>query len=310
MIEATLSPIFTRNNWIYSIANFQEAMAFNFCGFPLPRAIRAEFIKHLFWEDNFRKLIFWSKAGKATLNTYGGVTNAQLLEKVEVVYPAIRTVSDEQIQYNKDHLNLLFSGDFFRKGGANVIDAFEKIQKSYSDVTLILCCDEKFDFITKNISLRNEYLNKIKANKKIDFRGRIPRDEMINTVLPQTDIYLLPTYAEAFGYAILEAMAYGIPVISTNLFAIPEMVEHEKTGYLIDVSSYNCEKLFKGYVVTNIPEDFKEHVTVKLSEYLCLLLDSFELRKMMGASGLKKAREEFSFKNRNTLMSDIYKKVL
>ena len=39
LIEATLGPIFTKNDWIYSIANFQEAMAFNFCGLPLPRSV-------------------------------------------------------------------------------------------------------------------------------------------------------------------------------------------------------------------------------------------------------------------------------
>jgi hypothetical protein len=141
LIEATLCPIFTKNNWIYSVANFQEALAFNFCGLPLPRSVRVAYMKSLFLKDNFKKLIFWSKAGRETLQTYGGVTDTRILEKTAVVYPAIREVQDEFIQYNTDEVNLLFSGDFFRKGGVNVVDAFEKVRANYQNIQLILCCD-------------------------------------------------------------------------------------------------------------------------------------------------------------------------
>ncbi len=306
LIEATLCPIFTNNNWIYSIANFQEALAFNFCGAPVPRPIRVAYIKHLFLKDNFKKLVFWSEAGRKTLATYGKVTDRRILDKSAVVYPAIRKVADELINYNTHSVNLLFSGDFFRKGGVNVVDVFEIIQRKHPEVSLILCCDEKLDFITDNTALKNKYLKKIKSNVAINFRGRVSRDEMINNILPQTDIYLLPTYVEAFGYAILEAMAYGIPIIATNVFAIPEMIEHEKSGFLIDVSSYDCEKMFKGYVVTDIPQDFKKYVTDKLFNYVNILVSNPELRRKFGYFGLGSARKKFSFEIRNCSISKIY----
>ncbi|MFT4803964.1 MAG: glycosyltransferase involved in cell wall biosynthesis [Psychroserpens sp.] len=44
---------------------------------------------------------------------------------------------------------------------------------------------------------------------------------MLEQVLPETDVFVSPTYEEAFGFALLEASAYGIPVISTNHYAIP-----------------------------------------------------------------------------------------
>jgi len=309
LIEATLSPIFTKNNWIYSVANFQEAMAFNFCGCPIPRSVRAAYMQHLFLKKKFKKLIFWSEAGRKTLQTYGKITNTRILEKSVVVYPAIRKIPENLIHYNEDSINILFSGDFFRKGGVNVVDTFEEIQNKYENIKLILCCDEQLDFNTENISIRNEYLNKIKKNRRIDFRGRVSRDEMIHAILPQTDIYLLPTYAEAFGYAILEAMAYGIPVISTNIFAIPEMIEHEKTGYLIDINAYDCDKLFKGYVVKEIPLDFKRHINKKLKEYLLLLIDSLSIRKQIGSAGMITARAKFSFEARNAAMNSIYQNI-
>lgn len=311
VIEAIISPVFTTRRWIYSVANFHEAMAFNILGIPIPREIRFLFMKRLMLKHNFKKLIFWSYAGKQTLLEYCS-ENDNLLKKCEVVYPAIRRVPDELIQFSDEssEVQLLFSGDFFRKGGVNVVDAFELVQKKYPGTKLVLCCDRNIDFNTGDDALKKTYLQKIEHNPGIIAAGRIPREKMLHDVLPKTDIYLLPTYVEAFGFAILEAMAYGIPVISTNHFAIPEMIEHGVSGSLIDTSDFDCTKMFRGYVVNEIPEVFNKYVTEKLYEYLCLQISSPETRKKFGTAGLEMARTRFSFEERNRKMLSIYSAAL
>jgi N-acetyl-alpha-D-glucosaminyl L-malate synthase BshA len=54
-------------------------------------------------------------------------------------------------------------------------------------------------------------------------------------VLEIADIFLLPSETESFGLAALEAMAVGVPVISSNAGGIPEVNEHGVTGYLSNV---------------------------------------------------------------------------
>lgn len=309
LIEAVISPIVTNRRWIYSIECFPAALAFSLLGCPLPRWIRLAYIKSLLLKDNLKRLIFWSQAGKDTLHTYGGIEDERLLTKTEVVYPAIRKVPDNLIRFNDRDVKLLFSGDFFRKGGVNVIDAFQRAQQSYPAIELRLCCDEKMDFNTPDTALRAEYLEKIRNNKSI-VMGRIPRDELIRNVLPQTDIYLLPTYVEAFGFALLEAMAFGIPVISTTHFAIPEIVQHGVCGFLIDINRFDCERLFRGYVIKRIPTDFRDYVTDTLFKYLCQLIESAELRKKLGMAGVNIARTTFSFETRNERMLQIYREAL
>jgi len=67
---------------------------------------------------------------------------------------------------------------------------------------------------------------------QVKFVGKI-RDT--KEVLEISDLFILPSETESFGLAALEAMAVGIPVISTNTGGLPEVNIDGKTGYLSDV---------------------------------------------------------------------------
>ena len=66
--------------------------------------------------------------------------------------------------------------------------------------------------------------------------GRLSEDELIRQI-DQADISFQPSRREGFGLSILEAMACGKPVVSSNVSAIPEVLEHEKGGYLCEPGS-------------------------------------------------------------------------
>jgi N-acetyl-alpha-D-glucosaminyl L-malate synthase BshA len=54
----------------------------------------------------------------------------------------------------------------------------------------------------------------------------------VETVMPVARLFLLPSDAESFGLAALEAMACGVPVIGTAAGGLPEVVVDGETGYL------------------------------------------------------------------------------
>lgn len=57
----------------------------------------------------------------------------------------------------------------------------------------------------------------------------------VDGILQQTDVFVLPSTAENLPMAIIEAFAYGIPVVATPVGAIPEMVHHERNGFIVPV---------------------------------------------------------------------------
>jgi glycosyltransferase involved in cell wall biosynthesis len=70
----------------------------------------------------------------------------------------------------------------------------------------------------------------------IRYLGRLSEEELIRQI-NEADIAFQPSRREGFGLSILEAMACGKPIVSSNASAIPEVVVHEKGGYLCEAGS-------------------------------------------------------------------------
>ena len=308
ILEAPLFPVITNQKWIYTPARFSGATAFEILNIPLPRFIRVFFIKQLMLRKNFVKLIFKSYAGKETLKSYAGITDKRILDKVDVVYPCMRTVDDTLIRFNKDKVNFMCSGDFFRKGSANVVDAFILLAEQHEHIHLRICASSN-DMRIDDKKIQQEYRDKIENHPRITF-GAVTREVMLNEVFPETDVFVSPTYQEAFGFAILEASAYGLPVISTKHFAIPEIIDDGESGFLIDNNHFDFIKNGKGCVVSTIPRDFMDFMKESVLTHMKFFIDNPEKIEVMGSKGLKIARTKFSFAERNIKMSSIYQKAM
>jgi L-malate glycosyltransferase len=63
----------------------------------------------------------------------------------------------------------------------------------------------------------------------------VGKQEQLEDILAVSDLFLLTSEYESFGLAALEAMAAGVPVISTNAGGLTEINEHGKTGFLSNV---------------------------------------------------------------------------
>lgn len=74
-------------------------------------------------------------------------------------------------------------------------------------------------------------INSLNLSKNVTLLGY--RDD-IGDLLNAADIFVHSAYAEGFGIVVPEAMLHGLPVIVSRAGALPELVEHGETGYIVD----------------------------------------------------------------------------
>lgn len=79
-----------------------------------------------------------------------------------------------------------------------------------------------------------ELCRELQLCDKIRFLGK---QEAVEELLAISDIFVMPSENESFGLAALEAMACGVPVISSNVGGIPEVNIDGKTGYISEVGA-------------------------------------------------------------------------
>ncbi|MCE1188861.1 MAG: N-acetyl-alpha-D-glucosaminyl L-malate synthase BshA [Ignavibacteria bacterium] len=61
------------------------------------------------------------------------------------------------------------------------------------------------------------------------------KQDAIVDILSAADLFLIPSQSESFGLAALEAMSCGLPVISTSVGGLPELVRHNETGFIAEI---------------------------------------------------------------------------
>jgi N-acetyl-alpha-D-glucosaminyl L-malate synthase BshA len=112
-------------------------------------------------------------------------------------------------------------------------------------------------------------------NEKVIFLGKL-RDTA--HVLSFSDLFLLPSETESFGLAALEAMAVGVPVISSNTGGIPEVNAHGFSGYLSNVGDVEDMAKNACFVLSEKNIDtFKKQAKIKAKEFtLDLILPKYE----------------------------------
>ncbi len=109
----------------------------------------------------------------------------------------------------------------------DVIEIFNKIQQQIPS-KLMMVGDGPEKEVAENLC------KKLGISDKVIFFGN---SNEIDKILSYTDLFLLPSETESFGLAALEAMAWGVPVISSNSGGLPEVNFEGVSGYLSDVGN-------------------------------------------------------------------------
>ncbi|PIN89542.1 glycosyl transferase family 1 [Candidatus Pacearchaeota archaeon CG10_big_fil_rev_8_21_14_0_10_32_14] len=210
-------------------------------------------------------------------------------------------------------------GDVTSKGAQEMFRAIAKIQDKVPNWKYVLKVNESFS--ADNHGQEEEDLIEslgLDKNRITYLRGGYS-PEFMGVLLNACDVYAAPSRLEGFGMIQLEAQASGKPVISINVGGPRDVIIHEKTGFLADVS-YEV-KLSKEWVYPWMgfeekhmvsfpdPKTFAYRADVdQLADFTLRLLTDEELNKKMSLAASQHAKENFHYKVIAQRMLDLIKK--
>jgi len=121
---------------------------------------------------------------------------------------------------------------------------------------------------------------------RIHFTGTLPREQVFE-ILAHSRMMVLPTLYEGFPYSLLEAMSLGVPVITTRVLGLPEIIPEGKNGILVNP----CE-------------------AHGLADAIHVLLTHDDLALSMGREGRRLVETRFSLEQMIGQTRDIYEELL
>lgn len=203
--------------------------------------------------------------------------------KVYVFNNSVSIPSETVVEQEKT-VRFLFLGVLFeRKGASDLLQAVNKIVKED-------CIKEKaVRFVIAGSGPEEEklreYTEKNGLGDYVQFTGWINGDRKIEQ-LKNSDVLILPSYNEGLPIAVLEAISYGMPVISTDVGSISEAVRHNENGFLFEPG--------------NISE---------LTDYISEMICNDEMRRKMARESRKIAEDVFDDSKYFSQLEQLYREV-
>jgi glycosyltransferase involved in cell wall biosynthesis len=209
--------------------------------------------------------------------------------RVEVVNNSVDTLFAQALQNGRATLprtanTILFMGNLGRhKGVYDILQAVPLVLDKHPDVRFVFAGEE--DKKGERVKIEQRY-HEMGLEKNVHFLGLVTGQTKL-ALFRQAMLFVLPSYIENLPYALLEAMAMGLPLVTTPVGAIPEIVENGRNGFLIQPGDY-----------------------VALADRIVKLLDNPELREKMSKENTKIIQNRFLPDAAMRKITDIYRKLI
>lgn len=168
---------------------------------------------------NLRGIACISEACRSTFSKILGIESS----KIQLIYPLIKDTGYVRLPNYDRQLNCLFvSSTFVLKSGCELVEVAKELP------------NVKFTFITRITDIPSNYIHLIEYLPNIELKEFKLSKEELAEYYKRADMLVHVTRQDSFGLVVLEAIKYGLPVLGSNIYAIPEMVIEGINGYLIE----------------------------------------------------------------------------
>jgi len=255
--------------------------------FPLAKALNKKVIIHLhsaaepvlnskfqfpykFMFKHADLTIFLSNGIRTELNKH-----FQIKKSVVLYNPCLSHKTNSK-KINGKEKQILFAGTITQKKGyLDLIQAFSLIAHKYPEWELIFAGNgeiENAKGLAKDLNIENQVI----------FKGWVNREE-IQPLFEKASIFCLPSYTEGFPMAVLDAWSYGLPVITTPVGGLTDVLIPDKNALVFEPGDIN-----------------------RLAKLLEELINNESLRKRVSEESIKLSQEKFDISSISKQLSELY----
>jgi len=271
---------------------------------------RRNTLKHL--QSPYCKAILpFSDASRRSIMAAFSPESRKLEDKMHVLYPAIRPRTKHESE--SDTVNILHIGSgFFEKGGRELFRAVDILRDKHKlDVNIRTITNAPPHYRSEFEAFISKYRQKEGFTV---IEKPVTRETLFKEFYGKSDIFALPSFGDFFGYVFLEAMACGLPLVGTEVFAIPEIIEDGSNGFLVpaSITPFRSNLLRKtpsevDAYLKKIASEESVDMTANLAEKLRIMVEDRQLRKKMGNRSYELVESgKFSVTSRNRILKKIY----
>jgi colanic acid/amylovoran biosynthesis glycosyltransferase len=184
--------------------------------------------------------------------------------RMHIIHCGVDPALFDRVVHDQPGRRLLYSGRLAAvKGLPILLTSLATLKRTHPDIVLTVVGDGSdrapLEQMTRDLGL----------TQNVRFVGYQSQAE-VRSHMQETDVFVLPSFAEGVPVSLMEAMAAGVPVVTTQIAGISELVDNGVSGYLVPAGD-----------------------ATTLAEKIATLLDSPSLRTQFGQAGRAKIEREF-----------------
>lgn len=250
-----------------------------------------------------KKIMPFTEFAKKTIEKEFDITRFK--DKIEVVHFAA-DIPKVQHKWDKKMITIIFVGTanqkdpmiFNMKGGREAIEAFRILSKKYSNIQMKIISNIPAGIDT--------------AIDRLEILPLMHREKLFE-LYAESDIFLAPTYLN-LGMSFVEAMGCGLPIITTDMFGLPESVD--KNGFIIKLKDQGIYRE-RSATIAEFPEftsflheKNQEHLVTGIVHAISTLIENPHLIKKMSLASRDKYEREFSMEYKKRKLKAIFDKAI
>jgi len=185
--------------------------------------------------------------------------------RLHIVHCGVDPALFNLVSHKQPGKRLLYVGRLSAaKGLPILLESLAALKSSHPEIILTVVGDGEDRAELEQMTARLELNNNVK------FVGYKSQAE-VREYMQETDVFVLPSFAEGVPVSLMEAMAAGVPVVTTQIAGVSELVENGVSGYIVPAGD-----------------------STTLAERIKTLLTEPQLRSQFGTAGREKIEKEFN----------------